>query len=95
MANAFEAGFTNSVAVSGQFKVATNLVFSAPGYLSNGTFQVQFTATPGLTYILQSSTNLNTWVSLSTNTPASSPFLWVDPAATNSAYQFYRVIQAP
>ena len=57
-ANAFESGLENSVAVSGQFTILTNLVFGSPVILSNGSFQVKFSATPGQTYILQASTNL-------------------------------------
>ena len=94
-ANAFESGLVNSVAVSSQFTILTNLVFGTPGPLSNGIFQVRFFFTPGNTYILQASTNLVDWSSISTNTPASSPFYWVDPGATNLPSRFYRAIQLP
>ncbi len=94
-ANAFAPGFNLSVAASALFTLQTNLVFSAPRFLPDGTFQAQFSAAPGHSYVLQSSTNLVTWISLLTNTPASSPFLLSDPGATNAATQFYRVLQLP
>ena len=93
-ANAFESGFINSVATRAQFTVLTNLLFSAPAY-TGGTFQVQFSAPTGNTYVLQASTDLVHWVPVETNVPSSSPFTWVDPGASNYPVRFYRVLQLP
>jgi len=93
-ANAFESGFDNSVAVSAQFNILTNLLFGAPTF-GGGGFQVEFTAATGQTYILEASTDFVHWVSLSTNVPTASPFLWVDPGASNFPTRFYRVQQLP
>ena len=93
-ANAFESGFVNSVAVSAQFNILTNLLFGAPTF-GGGGFQVEFTAATGQTYVLEASTDFVHWVSLSTNVPTASPFLWVDPGASNFPTRFYRVQQLP
>jgi mono/diheme cytochrome c family protein len=92
-ANAFETGFVNSVAAKAQFTILTSLLFSAPMYSGTGGFQAHFTATVGNTYVLQASTDLVHWVPVATNVPATSPFIWFDPAATNFPARFYRVVQ--
>jgi mono/diheme cytochrome c family protein len=98
-ANAFETGYINSVAATARFTIVTNMLFSAPGFVG-GAFQVRFTAPTGFTYVLQASTNLastnlSSWIPLSTSVPASSPFYWVDPGASNFPARFYRVVQLP
>jgi hypothetical protein len=69
----------------------------APGLALDGTFQMQYWAPTGQTYILQYSTNLVTWTSLSTNVETAAPFILTDPQADTSAERFYRVVtpQAP
>ena len=47
----------------------------------------------GSNYVLQASTNLSIWTSISTNTAPASMFNLVDPKATNFPYRFYRVLQ--
>jgi len=92
-ANAFEAGYVNSVAVSGLFTIVPPLNnFFAPGFLPNGSFQMQFWAAAGQTFILQTSSDLIHWTTLSTNTPASLPFTLVDPGAAGARYRFYRIV---
>jgi hypothetical protein len=51
--------------------------------------------TPGKTYVLEGSTNVVTWIPVSTNTPISSPFSMADPGAANFRYRFYRAVQLP
>ena len=82
-ANAFETGYINSVAASGLFTILPPILFSAPGAFSNGVFQLQLSATPNQSYVLQSSTNLMQWIPISTSTPSASPFYLTDPNATN------------
>lgn len=92
-ANTFETGFINSVATRGQYAVLTNLLFTSPSYAGSAGFQAHFIATISNTYVLQASTDLVHWVAVSTNVPASSPFIWVDPGASNYPMRFYRVLQ--
>ncbi|HWY74291.1 MAG TPA: PA14 domain-containing protein, partial [Verrucomicrobiae bacterium] len=92
-ASAFEANYVNSVAVSGTFTIVPPLyTIFAPGLLANGSFQMQYWAPTGQTYILQSSTNLVNWTSVNTNVPASAPFTLIDPQATSARFRFYRIV---
>jgi hypothetical protein len=91
-ANAFESGYINSVAASGSFTILPPIFFSAPGTFSNGVFQLQLSATPNQSYVLEASTNLIQWVPVSTSTPAASPFYLADPDAPNYPNRFYRVL---
>ena len=92
-ANAFETGSNNSVAASAVFIVGTPIFFTSENFLANGTFQLGFSGVPNNSYVLQASTNLVDWTSLSTNTATTNPFNFVDPGATNFPYRFYRVLQ--
>jgi hypothetical protein len=92
-ANAFEANYVNSVAMSGLFTILPPLYnFFSPSLLANGSFQVQYWAPPGQTYILQTSTDLLNWTAVSTNLPGDSPFTLVDPGAAGAPYRYYRVV---
>ena len=93
-ANAFETGFNNSVATNNLFIIYPD---SLNGSISNGVFYLPFSGVPGLTYILEASTNLTQgqgWVPISTNTPGSSPFTLTDPNAANFPQRFYRAVQS-
>ena len=61
---------------------------------TNGTFQIAFSGPVGPNYELQVSPDLMVWTSISTNTPATSPFVLVDPSPPGPA-RFYRVAQEP
>jgi hypothetical protein len=89
----FEIGYINSVAVSGLYTIVPPLNnFFDAGFASDGSFQAQFWATAGQTYILQASDDLMNWISISTNTPSSAPFSWNDPTSINAPTRFYRVV---
>jgi len=94
-ANASEANFATSVALSAQFDILPGIVLNSSGSLTNGAFQLQLSATAGKTYVLQGSTNFFNWVPVSTNVPGSSPFTLTDPQAGNFRYRFYRAVQQP
>jgi len=92
-ANAFEVNYVNSVAVSGVFTIVPPLYsFLAPGFLADGSFQMEYWAPAGQTYILQTSTDLVNWTPLSTNVPTTVPFTLVDPGAATAPYRYYRVV---
>jgi len=63
-------------------------------HISAGQFQFTYNVNTGLTYFVQSSSNLLNWVSLSTNTPSSTPVLFSAPLKTNRAV-FYNVGRLP
>ena len=64
-----------------------------------GSTNFQFSATSlliGKTNVIQVSTNLTSWTSISTNVAATSSFNFTDPTPmTNSAVRFYRVWELP
>jgi uncharacterized repeat protein (TIGR03806 family) len=92
-ANAFETNFVNSVAVSGLFTIVPQLYsFMTPSVLADGSFQMEYWAPPGQTYVLQTSTDLRNWFPVSTNVPTTAPFMLVDPDAGTAPYRFYRVV---
>src|SRR4029077_12477207 len=88
----------------GRRAFATNFVTvstNAPPQLSNphkiaGGFSFTLAGTPSATYIIQVSTNLTTWTSLSTNTLSSSGALAInDSQAASFSRRFYRALRAP
>jgi uncharacterized repeat protein (TIGR03806 family) len=92
-ANAFETNYVNSVAVSASYTIVPTLYsIFAPGFLPDGSFQMQYWAPAGQTYVLQSSVDLLNWTAVSTNAPSSAPFTLVDPAPGSAPYRFYRVV---
>jgi hypothetical protein len=62
--------------------------------LANNQFTFSYNANPGLTYVVQKSSNLVNWVSLSTNVASSSP-VQVTDAFVPANSQYYRVGLAP
>jgi uncharacterized repeat protein (TIGR03806 family) len=92
--NAWAPGYTNSVADAAQFTIFPDIYFDSPGGFTNGIFQMSFAGPPGSNYVLQVSTDLVQWTSISTNTPMTSPFVLSDPGVPGTA-RFYRVLQVP
>jgi mono/diheme cytochrome c family protein len=90
--NAWAPGYVNSVAAAAQFSILPGIFFLSPGDFTNDMFQMTFVGAVGSNYVLQVSTNLQQWTSISTNTPTASPFVLADPNAPAAA-RFYRVIQ--
>jgi hypothetical protein len=82
---------TSSNAVLSVYATAAAMLNGCSFSCANG-FQFQVAGVPGFNYAVQESTNLLDWVSLITNT---SPFIFVDPNATNSPQQFYRTLYMP
>jgi hypothetical protein len=92
--NAWAPGYTNSVVGSAQYTILPGIFFLSPGGFTDGLFQMSFAGPVGSNYVLQASTDLLQWTSISTNTPATSPFVLSDPSAPGPA-RFYRVLQVP
>jgi hypothetical protein len=65
--------------------------FNAPGYFSNGIFQLQAQGMAGGSYIFQGTTDFVHWTSLGTNLAPNNIFYLMDPTATNFPYRFYRM----
>ncbi len=92
LASAFEPDFNHSVSASALF-VVEPVQISFGQFLTNGQFQLQVMGAPGSNYVLQATTNLLKWTSLSTNLLQSNLLYLVDPGATNHPLRFYRVLQ--
>jgi len=75
-----------------------SITVAAPGPISLGSakkssatsFQFNYGATPGLSYVVQRSSNLISWISLATNSASTSQGSFTDNAASAAA-NFYRV----
>ena len=57
-----------------------------------GQFQFRATASSDVNYVIEGSTDLATWLPLTTN--SASPFIWLDSDFSNHPYRFYRARQA-
>jgi len=62
--------------------------------LNSGQFSFSYAANAGLTYVVQSSSNLMDWVSLVTNVASGNPVLFTN-ALNSTGAQFYRVGRLP
>jgi mono/diheme cytochrome c family protein len=94
-ANAWKPGYIDSVVGAAQYTILPGIFFMSPGGFTNGIFQMSFAGPPGSNYVLQVSTNLMQWTSISSNTPATSPFVLSDPNPPGDSSRFYRVLQTP
>ena len=63
------------------------------GYVSNGYFHLTVTAQPGFEYVVQGSTDLTSWVSLSTNTNTTGTFTFIDTTTPAPQLRFYRTLR--
>ncbi len=62
--------------------------------LASNQFSFSYAASPGLTYVVQASSNLADWSPISTNLAASNLVLFTDPLIS-SGPRFYRVARTP
>lgn len=91
-----DSGQTATNAVTIRVVTAVPIVLSAPQFLPPADFRFNYTANPGLNYIVQrvSSLNSGSWTTLSTNMAGGSPVLFDDPTASGNP-GFYRVGRLP
>ena len=62
--------------------------------IANGRFSFDYSADPGLVYLIQNSSNLVDWVPLGTNTAAINPVHFTDELIFDLS-RFYRVSRLP
>jgi hypothetical protein len=84
---------TTSAVVNVSVVNPVTIFISGVNVVSNK-FAFDYTASTGLIYIVQSSSNFVDWTTLATNTATASPVPFFDPSITNTA-TFYRVGQLP
>jgi len=88
------AGISATSAVVSISVVSPVAVSNSAPMVANSQFTFSYTANPGLAYVVQNSSNLVSWVSLSTNVASGSPVQVTDAfVPTNS--QYYRIGLAP
>lgn len=63
--------------------------------VTNGQFRVTVSGTPGQKFAMLASTDLQTWISLGTNTFSANTFEWTDPSGAAMASRFYRAMLVP
>jgi hypothetical protein len=63
--------------------------------LADGKFGMTISGDAGPDYTIQASSNLLNWSSILTTNPPSTPFLYLDTAATNYPQRFYRILLGP
>jgi hypothetical protein len=68
------------------------VILGAPARDGNGTFTFNVTGAPGLTYQIDTSSDLLNWLSVTSVIPTTNPFSISDTTATNS-FKFYRAVQ--
>lgn len=64
------------------------------GSLMGSQFPLRLTGTPGINYVIQTSTSVSlaSWAALTTNSPTNGIFSFTDPSATNRS-RFYRAVK--
>jgi plastocyanin len=66
---------------------------SLPG-IAGGQFSFDYTANPGLTYVVESSSNLFNWAPIATNVASNSPVIFTDSSGLGTQ-RFYQVVRQP
>ena len=83
----------NSANNSAQAKTAVSGPAILSGAFSGGQFHLTVTAPPDYVYVVQGSTNLTSWVSLSTNTNPTGTFTFIDTTSPAPQSRFYRTLR--
>jgi hypothetical protein len=69
-------------------------VTSTPPAIDNGSISFNYSVNPGLTYVVQASSDLGSasnWTSINTNTPSSSPATFSEPFSARTTARFFRI----
>ena len=73
-----------------------NVLNVSSAKITSGIFSMSINGQAGLTYVVQTSTNLTTWLPVWTNNLPTPPFLFAETNVTaNFSRRFYRVVLAP
>jgi plastocyanin len=90
------AGLTATNAITVNVVTPVPLTLGAATQLSSTSFQFNYSANVGLSYVVQQSTNLAStgWIAILTNTATSNPMTFVDSNAIANP-GFYRVVRLP
>jgi hypothetical protein len=87
------AGSVTSVAASLTVALPTvTLTVDSTAALSPTGFTFRVSVPTGLTYVIQASSDFQTWTPIATNVSATGSDTFTDPAAANNPIQFYRTV---
>lgn len=78
---------------SAQAKTSVSSPATLSGFFSDGQFHLTVTGQPNVVYVVQASTNLTSWVSLSTNTSPTGTFTFIDTTTPAPQQRFYRTLR--
>jgi len=78
---------------SAQATTTATVTASVIGSFSAGYFQLTVTGQPNVAYVIQASTNLTSWVPLSTNTSTTGTFTFIDTTTPAPQVRFYRTLR--
>ena len=78
---------------SAQATTTASVTASVSGSFSDGHFQLTVTGQPNTMYVVQASTNLTSWVPLSTNTSTTGTFTFIDTTTPAPEQRFYRTLR--
>ena len=81
--------FGSAISSNALLTVAVPLTNSLPTIVNNQ-FSFYLTGSPGSTFVVETSTDLQTWLPLATNLFGTNAFLFVDPAAATNPSRYYR-----
>jgi hypothetical protein len=84
-----------AVATVGGPVITLKLGAGGSGVNSNGLFTLQFVAPPNLTWILETSTNLQGWLPVATNSTGNGRVEYSDPDSIRHPWRFYRALVGP
>ena len=81
-----------SVTSAAQLTVIPPIQYGPLAVVNGGAFQFSFTGTAGIQYVIQSSTNLTTWTTLTNVTDTANPVTFTDSNSPPQSLRFYRVL---
>ena len=74
---------------------APMLTVLPPSPQPGGQILLQLTGQPGVSYVLQNSTNMTSWTSVTTNAQIGASLTFTNPVPAGSARQFWRALWEP
>jgi hypothetical protein len=91
---AMAAGVSATSAVVNISVVSPVAVSNSLPAITAGHFSLDYTVNPGLAYVIESSSDLDHWVSIATNVASNNPAVFTDSSGLSSQ-RFYRIVRQP
>jgi Immunoglobulin I-set domain len=90
--NGVGSAVSSNATLTVQFPTITNAIYFVTSGLALGAngFQVQLSGPAGSNFVIQISSNLENWISISTNPAPAGSVTYLDTSATTNTVRFYR-----